>query len=138
MVYLVNLYFCAEHACGYFNILKEKYIDIKMIEFKERNIEKSKLLKVFDSTIKYEEPEKFKDVWIKLKKENILIKNNTKFNSIIKKYVIENDEKKYIEDLNYNTKLKIKKFNYGNQTLNIFWLKFIIISYQGNPFRNSK
>ena len=109
MVYLVNLYFCAEHACEYFNILKEKYIDIKMAEFKERNIEKSKLLKVFDSTIKYEKPDNLKDVWNRLKKENILIKNNTKLNSIIKKYVIENDEKKYLEDLNYITKLKDKK-----------------------------
>ena len=109
MFYLVNLYFCAEHTCEYLNILKEKYIDIKMIEFQERNIEKSKLLKAFDSTINYEEPDNFKEVWNKLKQEDILVKNNSVLNETLKKYVMEKTEKDYLKDLNNITKLKDKK-----------------------------
>ena len=39
MNYLVNLYFCAEQSCEYFNILKEKYSDIKIMNVHDTNIE---------------------------------------------------------------------------------------------------
>ena len=109
MIYLVNLYFCAEQICEYFNILKEKYSDIKMINFQERNIEKSKLIKAFDSTINYEEPDTFTEIWNQLKKEDILDKNNNDLNIKIKEYIMNNNEKTFLKDLNDITKLKNKK-----------------------------
>ena len=94
MIYLINLYFCAEQTCQYFMTLKEKYNNIKIIEVLERNVEKRELLKVFDSIIEYEEPNNLKKFWSDIKKENILVKNNSTLNEQLKKYVKENDDEK--------------------------------------------
>ena len=109
MIYLVNLYFCAEQACEYFNILKEKYSDFKIMDLQERNIEKNKLIKAFDSMINYGEPDNFTKIWNQLKKEDILDKSNNTLNKKIKEYMKNNDEKTFLKDLSDITKLKNKK-----------------------------
>ena len=106
MIYLVNLYFCSEQSYEYLNILKEKYSDIKMLDFQERNIEKNKLIKALDSTINYEESDTFTEIWNKLKNEDILDKNNNNLNLKLKEYIKNNDEKTFMKDLNDITKLK--------------------------------
>ena len=109
MIYLVNLYFCTEQACEYFNILKEKYSDFKIMDLQERNIEKNKLIKAFDSMINYGEPDNFTKIWNQLKKEDILDKSNNTLNKKIKEYMKNNDEKTFLKDLSDITKLKNKK-----------------------------
>jgi len=109
IVYLVHLYFCAEQTSEYLNILKEKYSDIKMLDFQERNIEKNKLIKALDSTINYEELNTFNEIWNKLKKEDTLDSKNNNLNLKIKEYIKNNDEKAFIKDLNDITKLKNEK-----------------------------
>ena len=109
MIYLVNLYFCAEQACEYFNILKEKYSDFKLMDLQKRNIEKNKLIKALDSTINYEESDIFTEIWNKLKNEDILDKTNNTLNKKIKEYMKNNDEKTFLKDLSDITKLKDKK-----------------------------
>ena len=106
MNYLVNLYFCAEQSIEYLSILKEKYSDIKMLDFQERNIEKNKLIKALDSTINYEESDTFTEIWNKLKNEDILDKNNNNLNLKLKEYIKNNDEKTFMKDLNNINKLK--------------------------------
>ena len=109
MIYLVNLYFCAEQACEYFNILKEKYSDFKLMDLQKRNIEKNKLIKAFDSMINYDEPDTFTKIWNQLKKEDILDKSNNTLNTKIKEYIKNNNEKTFLKDLSDITKLKDKK-----------------------------
>ena len=97
MVYLVNLYFCIQQTSEYLKILKEKYSDIKMLDFQERNIEKNKLIKALDSTINFKESDTFTEIWNKLKKEDILDKNNNNMNLKLKEYINNNDEKTFMQ-----------------------------------------
>ena len=108
LTYLINLYFCVEDEYEFLFTLSKNYSDIKMIDTLKRNTEKRELLKIFDSKIKYEEPDIFKLVWSELKKEDNFIENNDELNKKLKNYVILNDEKKFIEDFNNISKLKEK------------------------------
>ena len=126
MIYLVNLYFCAEQSYEYLNILKEKYSDIKMLDFQERNIEKNKLIKALDSTINYEESDTFTEIWNKLKNEDILDKNNNNLNLKLKESIKKNDEKTFMKDLNDITKLKNQKIELWKEdpqylTVKAYW-----------------
>ena len=126
MNYLVNLYFCAEQSFEYLSILKEKYSDIKMLDFQERNIEKNKLIKALDSTINYEESDTFTEIWNKLKNEDILDKNNNDLNLKLKEYIKNNDEKTFMKDLNDITKLKNQKIELQKEdpqylTVKAYW-----------------
>ena len=93
LTYLINLYFCAEDEYEFLFTLSKNYSDTKMIDTLKRNTEKRELLKIFDSKIKYEEPDIFKLVWSELKKEDYFIENNDELNKKLKNYVILNDEK---------------------------------------------
>ena len=108
ILYLVNLYFCVEQTIEYFDTLKENYKDIKLINDLERNIEKKVLLKIFDSKIKYEEPNTLKEIWNILKKEKTLVQNEF-LNEKMKKYVEMNDCDEFLDKLSSIIKLKDNK-----------------------------
>lgn len=108
ILYLVNLYFCVEQAIEYFNTLKEKYKDIKLIDDLKRNIEKKELLKIFDSIIKYEEPNTLNEIWKILKQEETLLQNEY-LNEKMKQYVDMNDCDKFLDELSNIIKLKDNK-----------------------------
>ena len=108
ILYLVNLYFCVEQAIEYITSLKEKYKHVELIDDVERNFEKKKLLKIFDSKIKYDEPNTFNKIWASLKSENTLSQNEY-LNEQMKKYVDNNDCDKFLDDLKNIVKLKDNK-----------------------------
>ena len=107
ILYLVNLYFCVEQAIEYITSLNEKYKDVELIDDVERNFEKKKLLKIFDSKIKYDEPNTFNKIWASLKSENTLSQNEY-LNEQMKKYV-DNHSDKFLDDLKNIVKLKDNK-----------------------------
>ena len=79
-----------------------------MIDDVERNFEKKKLLKIFDSKIKYDELNTFNKIWASLKPENTLSQNEY-LNEQMKKYVDNNDGDKFLDELMNIIKLKDNK-----------------------------
>ena len=55
MSYLINFYFCAEDTLNYLKEIKSQYKDIELIDALEKNIEKEKLLEMFNSKIQMED-----------------------------------------------------------------------------------
>ena len=128
MSYLINFYFCAQDAFNYLQEIKRKYKDIELINDLQRNIEKGKLLKVFNSKIQIKEKNYLKEEWEKLKEEQTFVENNEFLNEKIKDYVKRNNEEQFLKDLSNIEKIKEKRINLSkpvpqNLSIKAYWLK---------------
>ena len=126
--YLIYFYFCAEDVSKYLKEIKSKYNDAKLIAGLKNNIEKEKILEIFNLRIKYEEQNNLKEEWSKLKTEENFVKGNNILNQKIKEYVKENDENQYLNDLNNIDKLKSAKIKISlpdpqNVIVKAYWLQ---------------
>ena len=108
MSYLINFYFCADDTLNYLQEIKSKYKDIEMIDVLIKNIEKEKLLEVFNSKIQMKDDNYLKEEWEKLQKEEEFIENNSFLNEKIKDYVKNKNEDQFLKDLSNIGKIKEK------------------------------
>ena len=109
MSYLINFYFCADDTLNYLQEIKSKYKDIEMIDVLIKNIEKEKLLEVFNSKIQMKDDSQYlKEEWEKLQKEEVFIENNSFLNEKIKDYVKNKNEDQFLKDLSNIGKIKEK------------------------------
>ena len=143
MSYLINFYFCAQDAFNYLQEIKRKYKDIELIDDLQRNIEKGKLLEVFNSKIQIKEKNYLKEEWEKLKEEQTFVENNNVLNEKIKDYVKRNDEDQFLKDLSNIGKIKEKRINLSkpdpqNLPIKAYWLKAGIPLNYPNELRIKK
>ena len=141
--YLINFYFCAQDTFNYLQEIKRKYKDIELIDDLQRNIEKGKLLEVFNSKIQIKEKNYLKEEWEKLKEEQTFVENNNVLNEKIKDYVKRNDEDQFLKDLSNIGKIKEKRINLSkpdpqNLPIKAYWLKAGIPLNYPNELRIKK
>ena len=128
MSYLINFYFCAQDTLNYFQEIKTKYKNIELIDAMKKNIEKEKLLELFNSIIQIKDKNYLKEEWEKLKEEKVFIENNKFLNEKIKEYVKEKNEEQFLKDFCNIGKIKDKiidlsKPNPQKILIKAYWIK---------------
>ena len=128
MSYLINFYFCAQDTLNYFQEIKTKYKNIELIDAMKKNIEKEKLLELFNSIIQIKDKNYLKEEWEKLKEEKIFIEKNKFLNEKIKEYVKEKNEEQFLKDFCNIGKIKDKiidlsKPNPQKLLIKAYWIK---------------
>ena len=131
MIYIINIcnfYFCADDTLNYLQEIKNKYKDIEMIDVLIKNIEKEKLLEVFNSKIQMKDDNYLKEEWEKLQKEEEFIENNSFLNEKIKDYVKNKNEDQFLKDLSNIGKIKEKVIDLSKPDpqkllIQAYWIK---------------
>jgi len=128
MSYLINFYFCAQDTLNYFKEIKTKYKNIELIDAMKKNIEKEKLLELFNSIIQIKDKNYLKEEWEKLKEEKVFIENNKFLNEKIKEYVKEKNEEQFLKDFCNIGKIKDKKIDLSKPNpqkilIKAYWIK---------------
>ena len=94
----------------------------------KKNIEKEKLLELFNSIIQIKDKNYLKEEWEKLKEEKVFIEKNKFLNEKIKEYVKEKNEEQFLKDFCNIGKIKDKiidlsKPNPQKILIEAYWLK---------------